>query len=180
MPHNTLIAVPELNQACLSKPRDSLRSKGAATALPGLVHIAANECTPGGLQHARRGQVRDCEPGATGTVGLCEPGATGTVDLCEPDFSGQCPSWVLLGAISHFLKVSIMKTPKYLVPFLTAAASIVAAVPAFAVDPATALEAVTSLQGGAAGFAPIMFGLAITVVGIMIGVKWIKRAKGAA
>lgn len=49
-----------------------------------------------------------------------------------------------------------------------------------AADPATALAAVTSLQGSAAGFGPVMFGLAVVVVGIMIGVKWIKRAKGAA
>lgn len=51
---------------------------------------------------------------------------------------------------------------------------------AFAVDPATAIEAVTTLSGSATGFGPVMFGLAVTVVGIMIGVKWIKRAKGAA
>lgn len=47
-------------------------------------------------------------------------------------------------------------------------------------DPADALAAVTSLSGSAAGFGPVMFGLAVTVVGIMIGVKWIKRARGAA
>ena len=49
-----------------------------------------------------------------------------------------------------------------------------------AADPADALAAVTSLSGSAAGFGPVMFGLAVTVVGIMIGVKWIKRARGAA
>ena len=43
-----------------------------------------------------------------------------------------------------------------------------------------ALSAVTSLSTSATGFGPVMFGLAVTVVGIMIGVKWIKRAKGAA
>lgn len=46
--------------------------------------------------------------------------------------------------------------------------------------PADALAAVTSLSDSAAGFGPVMFGLAVTVVGIMIGVKWIKRARGAA
>lgn len=51
---------------------------------------------------------------------------------------------------------------------------------AHAEDPATALAAVTTLSGNATGFGPVMFGLAVTVVGIMIGVKWIKRAKGAA
>lgn len=47
-------------------------------------------------------------------------------------------------------------------------------------DPASALAAVTTLSGSATGFGPVMFGLAVTVVGILIGVKWIKRAKGAA
>ncbi len=51
---------------------------------------------------------------------------------------------------------------------------------AHATDPADALAAVTSLSTSATGFGPVMFGLAVTVVGIMIGVKWIKRAKGAA
>jgi len=51
---------------------------------------------------------------------------------------------------------------------------------AHAEDPATALAALTSLSGSATGFGPVMFGLAVTVVGIMIGVKWIKRGRGAA
>jgi len=55
-----------------------------------------------------------------------------------------------------------------------------AAVSSFAADPADALAAVTSLSASATGFGPVMFGLAVTVVGILIGVKWIKRAKGAA
>lgn len=73
---------------------------------------------------------------------------------------------------------------KNLISFKSAQVAI-AVVPLFvgaahAADPATALEAVTSLSGSAAGFGPVMFGLAVVVVGIMIGVKWIKRAKGAA
>jgi uncharacterized membrane protein len=64
--------------------------------------------------------------------------------------------------------------------FAAAAAAASASVSAFAVDPATAIEAVTTLSGSASGFGPVMFGLAVTVVGIMIGVKWIKRARGAA
>lgn len=51
---------------------------------------------------------------------------------------------------------------------------------AFAVDPATALEAVGTLSTSSAGFGPVMFGLAIASVGILIGVKWIKRSRGAA
>lgn len=61
-----------------------------------------------------------------------------------------------------------------LAPFVAASAM------AQAADPATALAAIGTLTGSSAGYAPVMFGLAIAVVGIMIGVKWIKRAKGAA
>lgn len=46
--------------------------------------------------------------------------------------------------------------------------------------PTDALAAVTTLSTSATGFGPVMWGLAVTVVGILIGVKWIKRAKGAA
>lgn len=63
-----------------------------------------------------------------------------------------------------------------LVPFVAVSAMAQSA-PA---DPATALVAISTLTGSSAGYAPVMFGLAIAVVGIMIGVKWIKRAKGAA
>lgn len=49
-----------------------------------------------------------------------------------------------------------------------------------AADPATALEAVQTLTTTSTGFGPVMFGLAVAAVGIGIGVKWIKRAKGAA
>lgn len=47
-------------------------------------------------------------------------------------------------------------------------------------DPATALAAVQTLTASSTGFGPVMFGLAIATVGIMIGIKWIKRARGAA
>jgi hypothetical protein len=49
-----------------------------------------------------------------------------------------------------------------------------------AADPTDALAAVTGLSTSATGFGPVMYGLAVTVVGIMIGIKWIKRARGAA
>jgi len=61
-----------------------------------------------------------------------------------------------------------------------AAGVLVAASSAHAVDPVDAIAAVTSLQASSVGFGPVMFGLAVAVVGIMIGVKWIKRARGAA
>lgn len=60
------------------------------------------------------------------------------------------------------------------------AAVLTAGASAFAADPADALAAVTSLSTSSTGFGPVMFGLAVSVVGIMIGVKWIKRARGAA
>ncbi len=52
--------------------------------------------------------------------------------------------------------------------------------PAFAEDPTTALAAVQSLTTSSAGFGPVMFGIAVASVGILIGVKWIKRSRGAA
>jgi hypothetical protein len=48
------------------------------------------------------------------------------------------------------------------------------------VDPATALEAIGTLSSSATGFGPVLFGMAVISVGILIGVKWIKRGRGAA
>ena len=44
----------------------------------------------------------------------------------------------------------------------------------------TGVEAVEAVKAGIGDYGPAMFGLAIVSVGVMIGVKWIKRAKGAA
>ena len=63
-----------------------------------------------------------------------------------------------------------------LAAFATMAASTGAAM---AADPATALEGLQTLSGSATGFGPVLFGLAVVSVGILIGVKWIKRGKGA-
>ena len=60
------------------------------------------------------------------------------------------------------------------------AASLGTVAGAMAADPATPLEAVQGLSTSADGFGPVMYGLAVISVGIMIGIKWIKRAKGAA
>ncbi|MDN6888209.1 hypothetical protein QMO14_32020 [Variovorax sp. CAN2819] len=60
------------------------------------------------------------------------------------------------------------------------AAAMGAGASAFAADPTDALAAVQSLSTSSTGFGPVMWGLAVAVVGIMIGVKWIKRARGAA
>ena len=46
--------------------------------------------------------------------------------------------------------------------------------------PTTGVEAVAAVKAGIGDYGPAMFGLAIVSVGVMIGVKWIKRAKGAA
>lgn len=51
---------------------------------------------------------------------------------------------------------------------------------AMAADPTTALEAAGQAKDSAAGFGPIMWGMAAAAVGILIGVKWIKRGRGAA
>lgn len=69
---------------------------------------------------------------------------------------------------------------KQFIRLAAGAAAVAAMGSAHAVDPVDAMAAVTQLSGSATGFGPVMFGLAVTVVGIMIGVKWIKRAKGAA
>lgn len=47
-------------------------------------------------------------------------------------------------------------------------------------DPATGVEAITQLRASIGDYGPVMFGLAIVSVGVMIGVKWIKRTRGAA
>lgn len=49
-----------------------------------------------------------------------------------------------------------------------------------AVDPVSAAAALTSLGTGTSAYGPIMWGVAVVAVGIMIGVKWIKRGRGAA
>ena len=70
-----------------------------------------------------------------------------------------------------------MKMKLAALPALVLAAAVT---PAFAVDPATALEAVGTLSTSAAGFGPVMFGIAVVSVGILIGIKGIKRTRGAA
>lgn len=78
------------------------------------------------------------------------------------------------------MKNAITLSRKYGARLAVAGGALGAISSAHAVDPVDALAAVTQLQGSATGFGPVMFGLAVTVVGIMIGVKWINRAKGAA
>ena len=69
---------------------------------------------------------------------------------------------------------------KYGPKLAVVASSVIAAGQALAADPATGVEAVAAVRAGIGDYGPAMFGLAIVSVGVMIGVKWIKRAKGAA
>lgn len=46
--------------------------------------------------------------------------------------------------------------------------------------PTTGLDALNGLATSSVGYGPVFYGLAVASVGIMIGVKWIKRARGAA
>lgn len=69
---------------------------------------------------------------------------------------------------------------KYGAKLAVMASSVIAAGQVLAADPATGVEAFAAVRAGVGDYGPAMFGLAIVSVGIMIGVKWIKRAKGAA
>lgn len=55
-----------------------------------------------------------------------------------------------------------------------------AAAHAQAVPPTTGVEAFEQAATASVGYGPLMFALAAGSVGIMIAVKWIKRARGAA
>jgi len=59
-------------------------------------------------------------------------------------------------------------------------AAAMASVSAFAVDPTTAQEALAGVSTANTGYGPVMWGMAAAAVGILIGVKWIKRGRGAA
>ena len=70
---------------------------------------------------------------------------------------------------------------KYGAKLAVVASSVIAAGQALAqTAPTTGVEAVKAVKDGIGDYGPAMFGLAIVSVGVMIGVKWIKRAKGAA
>jgi len=59
-------------------------------------------------------------------------------------------------------------------------AAVVASASALATDPTDAVSALGSLSTTTSGMGPPLFGLAVVAVGILIGVKWIKRGRGAA
>ena len=60
------------------------------------------------------------------------------------------------------------------------AAAATAGTSAYAVDPATAVEALGTLSGTTTAFGPVLFGLALASTVIMIGIAWIKKGRGAA
>lgn len=64
--------------------------------------------------------------------------------------------------------------------FVAGAAAVAAAGSALAEDPVSAIAGLQSLTTSSTGFGPVLWGLAVTTVGIMIGIKWIKRGRGAA
>jgi Mn2+/Fe2+ NRAMP family transporter len=51
---------------------------------------------------------------------------------------------------------------------------------AHATDPADAGAALATFSGTTLAYGPVLFGLAVAATGIMIGVAWIKKARGAA
>jgi hypothetical protein len=50
---------------------------------------------------------------------------------------------------------------------------------AHATDPADALTALSSFSGTTTAYGPVLFGLAVVSTGIMLGIAWIKKARGA-
>lgn len=78
------------------------------------------------------------------------------------------------------MQVTLNVARKYGAKLSAAAALAASAVSAMAADPATAIEALQSTNTNATAFGPVMFGMAAVSVGILIGVKWIKRGRGAA
>jgi hypothetical protein len=66
-----------------------------------------------------------------------------------------------------------------LLPYAVAGATLVPLL-AHAVDPADAGAALATFTGTTTAYGPVLFGLAVASTGIMIGVAWIKKARGAA
>lgn len=84
-------------------------------------------------------------------------------------------------AAASFRKVNAMKAKLLRLAALSAPLLATGGAYAQAVtNPTTAQEALNTLNGSSAGYGTVMFGLAIASVGIMIGVKWIKRSRSAA
>lgn len=64
---------------------------------------------------------------------------------------------------------------------LVLAASAAASVAAFAdTAPVDYTTFITPIKDAQSTYGPVMAGIAVAAVGIMIGIKWIKRARGVA
>lgn len=68
-------------------------------------------------------------------------------------------------------------TRKGFVALSTLGASVAAFAQASVPDASSQIQAIADKQGA---YATVMFGLALAAVGILVGVKWIKRGRGAA
>jgi hypothetical protein len=73
----------------------------------------------------------------------------------------------------------MQKIRSLLVSLVAVAMGVLSAAPAFAVDPATAGEALATFSGSTTAYGPVLFGLAVVSTGIMLGIAWIKKARGA-
>jgi hypothetical protein len=58
-------------------------------------------------------------------------------------------------------------------------ATVAAPMLAHATDPADALTALQTFSGTTTAYGPVLFGLAVVSTGIMLGIAWIKKARGA-
>lgn len=65
-------------------------------------------------------------------------------------------------------------------PQIAAVGAMVTPFLAHATDPADAGAALATFSGTTTAYGPPLFGLAVVGTGIMIGLAWIKKARGAA
>jgi hypothetical protein len=72
------------------------------------------------------------------------------------------------------------RTQKLIAATVGLAASAGAFAQAAPADPATALAGLQTFSGTTGVYGPVLFGLAVVSSGIMIGVAWIKKSRGAA
>lgn len=68
---------------------------------------------------------------------------------------------------------------KYGARVVAGGAALAGAASSFAVDPATAGEALSSLSGTTTAYGPPLFGLAVVATGIVLGIGWIKKGRTA-
>jgi hypothetical protein len=64
-------------------------------------------------------------------------------------------------------------------PQIAVLSTLATAASAYAVDPATAAEALATFSGTTTAYGPILFGLAVVYTGIALRIAWIKKARGA-